>query len=473
MNRLPARTVPAALVFAAIICLGTSAAFPQGSGICFTVDSLAPWAANAPAPMDIGLYYGGDTVANQAAHPDIEYWPDGFGPVGGATVIGVNRDGYPDTLIAAADTPRWKYWMVFTPYVYSQAVYEDPTIRVSNARESGWIRPYAVGDDPTDSSENSDTVWVNDPIYNHYHYLENGHCSDPEFAYVPEEGRLYVLFRTSSKYTHKIYLKATFSTDGISWDETQAFNLVVSGSPEPWKAWGLVSPSVCRDAPNRWRMWFVDIPGLNQGSQIIELTAPRLDTTWTAVDTCLIAPPDTTLQIWHIKVVRSPMDSALYLLATINSTGSTSAERFGQYLYVSQSGEAWNMVGEILPNGPPGAWDNETYRSTFRFERVDGRWTMPIWYTGAREIGPGLSVWGIGFTTAYPQWVQGDINGDCRVNISDITFLINYLYKGGLRPDAKFLADIDGNCRANIQDITYLICNLYKGGPAPRAGCEQ
>ena len=115
MNRLPARTVPAALVFAAIICLGTSAAFPQGSGICFTVDSLAPWAANAPAPMEIGLYYGGDTVANQAAHPDIEYWPDGFGPVGGATVIGVNRDGYPDTLIAAADTPRWKYWMVFTP----------------------------------------------------------------------------------------------------------------------------------------------------------------------------------------------------------------------------------------------------------------------------------------------------------------------------------------------------------------------
>jgi len=68
-------------------------------------------------------------------------------------------------------------------------------------------------------------------------------------------------------------------------------------------------------------------------------------------------------------------------------------------------------------------------------------------------------------------YVCGDASGDQTVNILDITYLINYLYKGGPPPDRMEAADADGNGVVNLLDITYLISYLYKGGPAPI--CEQ
>jgi hypothetical protein len=68
----------------------------------------------------------------------------------------------------------------------------------------------------------------------------------------------------------------------------------------------------------------------------------------------------------------------------------------------------------------------------------------------------------------------GDANGNTVINILDITYLINYVYKGGPAPTPYALCSGDptGNCTINILDITYLISYLYKGGPPPVA-CEQ
>jgi len=61
----------------------------------------------------------------------------------------------------------------------------------------------------------------------------------------------------------------------------------------------------------------------------------------------------------------------------------------------------------------------------------------------------------------------GDTNGDGAINILDITYLINYLYRGGPAPDPLGKADVNSDGTVNILDITYLINYLYKGGPAP------
>jgi hypothetical protein len=61
----------------------------------------------------------------------------------------------------------------------------------------------------------------------------------------------------------------------------------------------------------------------------------------------------------------------------------------------------------------------------------------------------------------------GDANHNNVVNIQDITFLINYLYKGGAIPPCLHEGDANGSTVINIQDITYLINYLYKGGAAP------
>ena len=64
-------------------------------------------------------------------------------------------------------------------------------------------------------------------------------------------------------------------------------------------------------------------------------------------------------------------------------------------------------------------------------------------------------------------YVCGDANGDGGVNLLDITFIINYLYKEGAAPEPMEAADADGNLAVNLLDITYLINYLYKDGPDP------
>jgi len=62
---------------------------------------------------------------------------------------------------------------------------------------------------------------------------------------------------------------------------------------------------------------------------------------------------------------------------------------------------------------------------------------------------------------------NADANGDEIINILDITFMINYLYKGGAPPYPPLAGDADCNLILNILDITYMISYLYKGGPPP------
>jgi hypothetical protein len=61
----------------------------------------------------------------------------------------------------------------------------------------------------------------------------------------------------------------------------------------------------------------------------------------------------------------------------------------------------------------------------------------------------------------------GDVNFDGMVNIFDITYLIDYLYREGPPPPNPELADVNDDELINIFDITYLISYLYQGGPDP------
>jgi hypothetical protein len=63
---------------------------------------------------------------------------------------------------------------------------------------------------------------------------------------------------------------------------------------------------------------------------------------------------------------------------------------------------------------------------------------------------------------------RGDVNKDGKLNVTDVIYLINYLFKGGPKP-VDFVdqgdVNIDGN--ANVTDVIYEINYLFKNGPAP------
>lgn len=64
-------------------------------------------------------------------------------------------------------------------------------------------------------------------------------------------------------------------------------------------------------------------------------------------------------------------------------------------------------------------------------------------------------------------FLRGDVNGDGSIDIGDMVYLLNYLYKNGPTPFP--LASADANCDGvvNIGDVIYLINYLFKGGPLP------
>jgi len=67
-------------------------------------------------------------------------------------------------------------------------------------------------------------------------------------------------------------------------------------------------------------------------------------------------------------------------------------------------------------------------------------------------------------------YICGDANNDGTVNILDIIFLIDNVYKSGADPYYPASADVNFDGLRNILDIVYLINKIYKGGPEPFCG---
>ena len=70
-------------------------------------------------------------------------------------------------------------------------------------------------------------------------------------------------------------------------------------------------------------------------------------------------------------------------------------------------------------------------------------------------------------TIKYVQFLRGDTNSDKKVSLSDIVYLINYLFKFGPAPEPIQSGDANCDGKVSLSDIVYLINYLFKFGPAP------
>jgi len=68
----------------------------------------------------------------------------------------------------------------------------------------------------------------------------------------------------------------------------------------------------------------------------------------------------------------------------------------------------------------------------------------------------------------FCDYIPGDLDGDSSITVSDIVYLINYLFKFG-PPPFPFSEIADANCngRISLTDIVYLINYLVREGPKP------
>lgn len=69
---------------------------------------------------------------------------------------------------------------------------------------------------------------------------------------------------------------------------------------------------------------------------------------------------------------------------------------------------------------------------------------------------------------AYAIPLGGDPNYDGKVNLSDIIFIVNYVFKSGTAPKFPFMGNANEDCNTNIQDIIVLVNYVFKGGAEPK-----
>lgn len=86
---------------------------------------------------------------------------------------------------------------------------------------------------------------------------------------------------------------------------------------------------------------------------------------------------------------------------------------------------------------------------------------------------PGRGPVDIGADEARYEIACGDCNCDGAVDVADVVYLINYLFKNGPEP-LPFLCvgDANGDGIVQVGDVVYLINYLFKGGETPLGCCQ-
>jgi hypothetical protein len=63
--------------------------------------------------------------------------------------------------------------------------------------------------------------------------------------------------------------------------------------------------------------------------------------------------------------------------------------------------------------------------------------------------------------------LRGDTNGEGNIDVGDVVYLVNYLYKGGPAPPVIQSGDVNCDDSIDVGDVVSLVNYLYRDGPSP------
>lgn len=248
--------------------------------------------------------------SNQLTHPKILYFQNGW-------------NGY-------------KYWMVMTPYPYSNDDYENPSIVVSND---------GIHWNPPNGLKNPVSGIPKD-------VGSGGHFSDPHLVMRGEQMELWYRYNPALKNNKKkkvadnsinIYYRK-ISKDGIHWTNAQKMMQSKDGHL-----------SLCVNYQNGlYKIWYATYDGFLYHSESVDAQK------WSSPVRCIVPLPK-GYQPYHQDIVQNGSD--FYLLQTAERK---STYTFQLFLLKSQDGIHFTNMAQIYPEGDRALWKNISfYRSTF------------------------------------------------------------------------------------------------------------
>ncbi len=117
-------------------------------------------------------------------------------------------------------------------------------------------------------------------------------------------------------------------------------------------------------------------------------------------------------------------------------------------------------------------YDNDSSELYLEYCNDDIDATYNYWGTSTfpqieQEIFHQSDVPSLGLVNFSQAYLLGDVNLDRVIDIGDIVYLINYLYKNGPAPYIQILGDVNRDEITDIGDVIFLINYLYRSGPPP------
>jgi hypothetical protein len=66
-----------------------------------------------------------------------------------------------------------------------------------------------------------------------------------------------------------------------------------------------------------------------------------------------------------------------------------------------------------------------------------------------------------------PPYICGDCDGNRITNISDVVYLLDYIFGGGPPPDPLLAGDVDCDGLVNVSDAVYMLYYIFGSGREP------
>jgi subtilisin-like proprotein convertase family protein len=123
--------------------------------------------------------------------------------------------------------------------------------------------------------------------------------------------------------------------------------------------------------------------------------------------------------------------------------------------YKDSASTSWMWAIEAADYRPDASWTRGNHRWSIAELSIPGKVYNPYRYNNIQEA------------PYYDPDRAGDVNSDGNVSVSDVVFLIYFLFKQGTSPHPLWRGDANGDCQVSVSDIVYLISYIFKSGSAP------
>ncbi len=365
-------------------------------------------------------------------------------------VADVDNDGKPEVIFGTFygyvyclngedGSQCWRINLGTSSYIQSEPnildVNQDGQLDVVVAQWAGNNRVYAL------RGNNGSTLWYsdlpNDDMYHGGSFADIDEDGKPEIAIGCYDNNLYVLNGEDGslrwQYTAPYYIGAPTSMADLNNDDhleivIASYNIIRALSHTGSMLWSYTAGG-----------------GSFRGSAIADIDGNGiLDVAFGADDGILrVLRGDSGQVVWTYNLQAHygrtfEMDHAP-VIADFNNDGKLDIF----------------IIGGYGTSSPPSSNHGRAYALSA------GNGTGPGWPMFRHDLRHSGNFYG------FVSFIRGDANGDSIVTVSDVVYLINYLFHGGTPPEPLDAGDANSDHTVDITDVVYLINYLFKGGPPP------